>query len=64
MQKCSGKWRASVFCGNNCNLENKLFFLGNNKNAKLMKVSFVKDTISSLIKFDLRGLSFIIKFKI
>ena len=29
-----------------------------------MKVSFVKDTISSLIKFDLRGLSFIIKFKI
>ena len=24
----------------NCNLQNKLFFFGNNKNAKLVKVSF------------------------
>ena len=40
MQKPSGKWRTSEFCGNNFNLQNKWFFFHSNENAKLMKVSF------------------------
>ena len=40
MQKSSGKRRTSVFCENNFNLQNKCFFFDNNKDAKLIKVSF------------------------
>ena len=40
MLKHSGKWRTSIFFGNNCHLQNKWFFFDNNKNAKLMEVSF------------------------
>ena len=58
-----------MFRGNNCNLQNKLFFFGNNKNSKLMKVSFPTLTYYFLKKgvgthkFYSRRLSFTNKLK-